>query len=197
MIVRLRGEVVEAGVGWVVLDVAGVGYEVQLAESLAAELASLPGPVTLAVRQVVREDSVALYGFRDAEERALFDLLVAVPNCGPKTALSVLSELGADGLARAVGTQDARELTRAKGVGVKLAERIVLELRDKLPEARFSARLAARLASRAPGAEDPLVEALLALGYRRTEAEAAARQSGDPSRPIEERLRAALRELAR
>ncbi|MCW5940163.1 MAG: Holliday junction branch migration protein RuvA [Fimbriimonadaceae bacterium] len=191
MIARLRGEVIEnSGVG-VVVDCGGVGYEVSVPEIL---LFGLPvGTRTdLYVRQITREDGTFLYGFSDRRQRQVFDLLREVKGCGPKTSLAVLSALGDDGFTHAVATQDAHALSKAPGVGPRLAERIIVELKDKIfePEAKAAVAVAR------PKADD-LVEALLSLGYRRSEAETVATEARTEADDLEAQIKASLRRLAR
>ncbi len=197
MIARLRGELLEVGDGVVVVEAGGVGYEVMVPDSVLLALPPVGERVDLTIRQVFREDGVALYGFAEPFERRLFDLLLEVKGCGPKIGLALLGQLGADAVAGAIQAQDTRALCRATGVGPRLAERIALELRDKIQEEALARK--ARTASRRPTAapDDELVDALLSLGYRRAEAEAAAEQARAQAEGVEEQLRIALRRLAR
>ncbi len=197
MIARLRGELLEVGDGVVVVEAGGVGYEVMVPDSVLLALPPVGERVDLTIRQVFREDGVALYGFAEPFERRLFDLLLEVKGCGPKIGLALLGQLGADAVAGAIQAQDTRALCRATGVGPRLAERIALELRDKIQEEALARK--ARTASRRPTAapDDELVDALLSLGYRRAEAEAAAEQARAQAEGVEEQLRIALRSLAR
>jgi holliday junction DNA helicase RuvA len=193
MIARLRGEVIEVGNGRLVVDCAGVGYEVSVPQSLLfmAPLGSRP---EIFVRQTVREDEWALYGFETAAQRRMFDLLRDVKGCGPKTSLAALSELGDDGVAAATTTQELRALTRVSGIGPRLAERILVELRDAVQEAELARR------AESPGraaVDDELVAALLALGYRRSDAETAAQTARSQAEDVEGQLKAALRSLSR
>lgn len=200
MIARLRGELLESGAGRVVVDCGGVGYEALVPEAVLAQLPAVGQAVDLHVRQVFREDSVTLYGFLDSFERRIFDLLTEVKGCGPKTSLAILSDVGAESASRAIAGQDAKLLCRASGVGPRLAERILLELKDKIREEEL-----VRMASRSTGSavvhrlevKDELVDALVALGYRRLEAEAAASSARDSADSIEDQIKEALRSLRR
>jgi Holliday junction DNA helicase RuvA len=191
VIARLRGEVIENSGASVVVDCGGVGYEVSVPESL---LFGLPvgTRADLFVRQITREDGAFLYGFSDRRQRQVFDLLREVKGCGPKTSLAVLSALGEEGFSHAVATQDARALAKAPGVGPRLAERIIVELKDKIfePEVRAAVTVAQ------PKADD-LVDALLALGYRRSEAESVALEARAEADDLEAQIKASLRRLAR
>lgn len=188
MISRIRGEVWEAGAQSLVVGCAGVGYEVLVSTSIAIQ--ARPGDhVDLAVRLIVREDDWSLYGFESAQDRHAFDMLRDVKGCGPRTSLALIGHLGAGGVARAVASHDTHTLAGTPGIGPKLAVRICAELRDKAGEIGAGA-----MAAHSPGREgDEVVSALVALGYRRQEAEAAERESGDGT--VEERVKAALRSL--
>lgn len=196
MISRLRGTVWDLADGVVVLDVGGVGYEVFVPETVQLVLSVGQTNSELHIRQVFREDGVALYGFGSREQKRLFDLLLTVKGCGPKVGLSLISQ-GDETVTAAILTQDVKPLTRATGVGPRLAERILLELKDKIQEEALLRRVnSAGSVRRASAVSDELVDALLALGYRRQEAETAAdgaRESGS----LEEQIIVALRSLAR
>jgi Holliday junction DNA helicase RuvA len=199
MIGRLRGELLDVGAGVVVVDAGGVGYEVLVPESVMAQMPAVGEFVDLTVRQVFREDGVTLYGFLEAFQRRMFDLLTEVKGCGPKIGLSLLGRLGEDAIAGAILAQDARTLTAAPGVGPRLAERIILELKDKVQEETLSRKIAGAVRQKAVVATetDDLVEVLLTLGYKRQEAEIAARDARQQVGTMEEQLKYALRILAR
>lgn len=198
MIGRLRGELAEVEGSTVIVDVAGVGYQLTLPEYVAAMLPPLGDEVVFRIRQVVREDSNTLYGFLDAEQLRLFDLLCEVKGCGPRLAMSLIGQLGEETVAQAILGQDARVLVRANGVGLKLAERILLELKDKVREESFLRRAGQvqSAAVRTPKS-DTLVDALVALGYRRPDAESVAREVRDQAETVEEQLKLALRQLSK
>lgn len=191
MIGRLRGELIEVENGRALVECCGVGYEVLVPETVAADL--VPGAETiLLTRQTFREDAVTLYGFSEPFQRRLFDLLVTVTGCGPRAAMALLGQ-GEDVVANAILSQDSRTLRLAAGVGAKLAERILLELKDKIQEETFLRKVGAatRPTKKAP-TDDELVEALLALGYRRNEAEGAADRARDQATDVKGQIRAAL-----
>jgi Holliday junction DNA helicase RuvA len=195
MIGRLRGELVEVEGSLALVEAGGVGYEVSLPESALIELPPVGETVVLLTRQIFKEDGVNLYGFTDGFQRRLFDLLLTVQGCGPKVALSVIGQLGAESAARAIAMSDASTLRKANGIGAKLAERILVELREKVAEEGFQRRIAAATRRQAPTkSDDELVDALLALGYRRGEAESAAAET-IASGTVQERLMEALRLL--
>jgi Holliday junction DNA helicase RuvA len=172
MIAKLTGRLDTVARDHAVIDVGGVGY---LVHSPTRTLAALPAPgetVSIAVETLVRENAIDLYGFTDPAERDWFRLLMTVQGVGPKAALSLLSALNAADLASAIGNEDKAMLTRADGVGPKLATRLASELKDKVGTMNVG-RAAPSLAPAAlPGgaAASDAVSALINLGYRRPEA---------------------------
>lgn len=177
MIGRLRGVIVErAADGTVVLDVGGVGYEV--AVPLGA-LARMPGSesITLHVHTHVREDAIALFGFASAEDRAAFRTLMTVSSIGPKLALAILSHLDARALATAVARQDPSGLKGIPGVGKKIQERLILELRDKLGFVAASSPSSAGTIAAPPalpaGPLGQVTSVLVGMGFKPSEAERA------------------------
>lgn len=200
MISRLRGTVWEVVGGRLVLDVGGVGYEVNVPETTLAEFGAVGAPAELWIRQVVREDDVSLYGFSSPEERALFDALRDVQGCGTKTSLALLGTLGDRGVRDAVMLQDVKALVRAPGVGPRLAERIAVTLKDKVLELGLAdkARGVALVTPRSQSEpSDEVVAALVALGFPRAKAEVAAADAGPDTDPVETRIKSALRALSR
>jgi holliday junction DNA helicase RuvA len=199
MIGRLRGELIEVDGNLAVVDCGGVGYEVAVPEAVLVQL-PLPGErVDLLIRQIFREDGVSLYGFLQPFQRRLFDLLLTVKGCGPKVGLSLIGQLGEEAVASAIIVQDAKVLARATGVGPRLADRIALELKDKMQEEAVMRKIGASIpASRARIAPaDELVEALMALGYTRKEADAAASTARDEADGVQDQIKIALRSLQR
>lgn len=189
MIAMLRGRVAAQLAGALVLDVHGVGYRVGVPASLLA--APLPGDqeLTLHVSTLVREDDIALYGFRTTDERDAFDLLREVNGIGPKLALAILSNLELGPLSVAIHKDDVRSLSRIPGVGAKIAQRLCLELKTKLPE-RFVP--AASTAAEA----DALPLALARMEFRKSEIDRALAEvpaAGEAT--FAERFSAALRVL--
>lgn len=201
MIGRLTGRVVAETANGIVLDVGGVGYELTLPlGTLGRAPRTEAGVVTLMVHTHVREDDISLFGFASEPDRAAFRTLIGVSSVGPRTALAVLSALPADELARAIAKKNTSLLTKISGVGKKTAERLVLELRDKLAVLPGSAGGGA--SSPAAGASTNgtlLLGALTRMGYRPSEAERAIAAMGDrvEAGAIEELLRDALAILAR
>jgi Holliday junction DNA helicase RuvA len=184
----LQGEVAEKAAGRVVLAVHGVGYDVLVPSSTIASMPPVGTSTRLHTRLHVRDDAMVLYGFATVDERELFDLLVTVTGVGPKVGLSFLSALSPQAIRRAVASGDVDALTIVPGVGRKVAQRVVLDLKD-------------RLGGEGPSIEGPLAdvrEALLSLGLTPQEAsEAMAAVAGDGDRPVEDLLRDALRHVGR
>jgi Holliday junction DNA helicase RuvA len=199
---RIAGRVVAQEVdGAVVVDVGGVGYELAVPLGTLGRAAAADGRVTLWVHTHVREDTLALYGFADETERAAFRALLAVSNVGPKIAVAVLGALPAAELAVAVARQDLAALKGISGVGKKIAERLLLELRDKLPAATAAAAAAgAKPAARAASeGEERLRGALTGMGFKPSEAERAIASLGARATeaPLPEVLKDALALLAK
>ena len=137
MIGRLKGIIDDKGDNWLLVDVNGVGYVVEVSSRVLANLPAIGEPVTLAIETYVREDQFRLFGFADEHERSWFMLLMSVQGVGAKVALAIQGVLSANELTQAVAAQDKAMVSRAPGVGPKVAQRIVQELKDKVPEAMF------------------------------------------------------------
>jgi len=167
MIGRLAGTLVAKQPPTVLVDAHGVGYEVDVPMSTFYQLPAVGAPVTLHTQLIVREDAHLLFGFGTDAERQAFRQLLKVSGVGARTALSVLSGMTVEELHQAIALQDAVRLTRVPGIGRKTAERLLLELRDKLAAAGVVPGGAGR------GARDDALNALLALGYNEREATAA------------------------
>ncbi|MBL8067080.1 MAG: Holliday junction branch migration protein RuvA [Armatimonadetes bacterium] len=196
MIARLRGEVLEAGGSPIVVLCHGVGYEVHVPHSVLVEHA-LPGePIDLYTRLVIREDEHTLYGFGNARQRALFEMLREVKGCGAKISLALISTLGEGGAVEAIASQNSKSLATTPGIGTRLAERIILELKEKVLELHSAiGGHDAHIPAKPLPQDDPLAEALLALGYRRQEFEEAAAQAREATGDLGEQVRHALRSL--
>jgi len=171
MIGRLSGTLLQRSPPTVLVDVGGVGYEVDVPMSTYCNLPPVGQPVTLLTQMVVREDAQLLYGFLGADERAAFRELVRVAGVGPRTALAILSGLSVDDLVQAVAAQSSARLVKVPGIGKKTAERLLLELKGKLADATgISLNIAV------DDARADISNALLALGYNEKEAAAAMKQ---------------------
>jgi Holliday junction DNA helicase RuvA len=201
MIARLQGQLIEKQPNRLLVDVQGVGYDVQVPLSTFYDAGEPGARVTLRIHTHVREDQIALYGFATMLEHQLFEKLIGISGVGPKVALSVLSGIEPREFVRAVQQSDAVRLTSIPGIGRKTAERITLELRDRLgvavpqPESESPSTVASNL-------RDDVVSALINLGYQRPPAEKAvdaALKAHKDAEPIafEAALRQALRQLAR
>jgi Holliday junction DNA helicase RuvA len=206
MIGRLTGSIVASRPDEVVVDVGGVGYRVQIPLSTFYKLVDAPGAVSLHVHTHVREDAIQLFGFWTGAERTAFQRLIGVSGIGPKIALAVLSGIGAEDLERAVREGDRGVLERIPGIGRKTAERVLLELRDRVTTRRGRASgappasgvAASGVAGGGPDAD--AVSALVHLGYSDDaayDAIVAARRALGVDAPIEGLLRTALRGLVR
>ena len=167
MIGRLSGLLAEKNPPQLLVDVNGVGYEVDVPMSTFYNLPALGERVTLLTHFIVREDAQVLFGFLTHDERATFRLLVKISGVGPRTALSILSGLSVNELAQAVSLQESGRLVKVPGIGKKTAERLLLELKGKLGDS-----LAVPV-SVAAGAQGDILQALVALGYSDREASAA------------------------
>ena len=187
---RLTGTLAEKSPPQVLIDVQGVGYEVDVPMSSFYNLPALGERVTLLTHLVVREDAQLLYGFLTHDERTTFRLLVKISGIGPRTALSILSGLSVAELAQAVSLQESGRLVKVPGIGKKTAERLLLELKGKLGDALTVPATAAH------GNLGDILQALLALGYSDREAAAALKAlPGDVG--VSEGIKLALKALAR
>ena len=191
MIARLTGVLAEKAPPSVLIDVGGVGYDVQVPMSTFYNLPELGTRVSLLTQFIVREDAQLLYGFLTSTERQSFRELIKISGVGPRIALAVLSGLSGDELARAVAAQDANRLIKVPGIGKKTAERLLLELKGRLAPS-----LPAPVASGGGDARADIEQALLSLGYSDKEAQAALKQlPADVG--VSEGIKQALRALSR
>lgn len=191
MIGRLTGKLIEKRPPTVVLEVQGVGYEVDVPMSTFYQLPATNDTVMLYIHMVVREDAHLLFGFATDEERQVFRQLLRISGVGARTALAVLSGLSVSELFQAVSTQDGVRLTRIPGIGKKTAERLLLELRDKLAAGAATAVVGSAAATRSDA-----VNALLALGYNEKEAVAALGKVA-PETSVQDAIRQALKLLSK
>jgi Holliday junction DNA helicase RuvA len=193
---HLRGQIFEKHPNRLVVDVNGVGYDVFVPLSTFYGLGEAGADIALRIHTHVREDALTLFGFATQLEQELFEKLISVSGIGPKVALSVLSGIEPTDLIDAIAHDDLARLTAIPGVGRKTSERIVLELKDRLPKA---AQLPDRGAASAGASalRDDLISALLNLGYHRPLAEKAVDAATKKASGFEDTLRQALRELAK
>lgn len=196
MIGRLLGKVVgEGGDGSIVLDVNGVGYDLLLPLGSLGRVRREGDLVILHVHTHVREDALELFGFASLGDRALFRLLLSVQKVGPKLAMGILGALPPEEFVRAIRTGDVVRLSKIPGIGKKTGERLVLELKDKVPDLRLeSAPLGESLPSSTSATGERLLSALINMGYRPAEAERAIRSLGDrvQNEPMPDLLREVL-----
>ncbi|TFH69046.1 Holliday junction branch migration protein RuvA [Gammaproteobacteria bacterium LSUCC0057] len=193
MIARISGTLIAAEGGEIVVDVGGVGYELQVSLNTFFALPPLGAQVALLCHFVVREDAQLLYGFLDSAERALFRLLIKVNGVGPKMALAILSGMSVVELQRAVAGDDIARLTKLPGVGKKTAERLLIELRDKVDLSALGGAIDSAAAT--GSAADEAAAALAALGYRPADADKMIAKLNSAEMTTEELVKAALRNL--
>ena len=203
MIASLRGTLLERGEGWCVIEAGGVGYHVHVSTQTLAALPPEGSEARLRTRQVVREDAHLLFGFAESDELRLFDLLVGVSGVGPKLALAALSGLKPQALARAIREENLAAIVAVPGIGRKTAERLVVELRDKLDFLPVVAAAPAR--GRADGVLphserfDDAIAALVTLGYTAAQGQEAVRRAAEesPDASLENLVKRALSRLGR
>lgn len=169
MIAHLRGKLLAKHPNQAIVETAGVGYDVTISVPTFSDLPALGTDVALHIHTHVREDTIALYGFLRLAEKFLFEKLITVSGIGPKLAVTILSGMAADEMVNAIRSNDIAKLTRIPGIGKKTAERMVLELRDKLPEPGKAAPTTPVMGT----VEEDVLSALVNLGYQRPLAERA------------------------
>lgn len=195
---HLRGLISELGPGVAVVDCGGVGFELSISANTASRLKA-GETATILVREQVREDAFDLYGFADREERRCFEMLLGVSGVGPRAAMAILSAVTPETLAMAVISGDERALTAAQGVGKKIAQRILLELKDKMTKESesFSALGSAGLSGKAAGGSklSDAAAALAVLGYGSAEISAALKGIDIEGGSLEEIIRLSLKKM--
>jgi holliday junction DNA helicase RuvA len=199
VIAHLRGRIFAKQPNRLIVDVNGIGYDVAVPLSTFYGLGEPGADIALRIHTHVREDALLLYGFATELEQDLFERLIGISGIGPKVALAVLSGIEPTELVRAVERGDVARLTAIPGIGKKTSERMVLELKDRLPRARAATDGAGDAAFSAPSLRDDVLSALVNLGYHRPLAEQAADAALEaaPDGGFERTLKQALRELAR
>ncbi|HKW18692.1 MAG TPA: Holliday junction branch migration protein RuvA [Terriglobales bacterium] len=170
MIAYLRGKLIARHPNQVIVETTGVGYEVTISVPTFSELPPLGSEVALHIHTHVREDLIALYGFLHPEEKQLFEKLITVSGIGPKLAITILSGMAAEEMTGAIRSNDVARLTKIPGIGRKTAERMVLELRDKLPPAGIDQ---VQVIPALSAVQEDVLSALVNLGYQRAMAEKA------------------------
>lgn len=190
MIAYLKGKIKFKSSGFIIIDVGGVGYQVFIASTLGNQL-SLGQELELYTHQHVREDEVNLYGFIQPDELELFELLIGISGIGPRTALGILSIAGPDDVKESIGRGDYSLLVKVSGIGRKTAERVVLELREKI------GKLAGRSLSAGSFITGDELDALMALGYSLAQAREALNGVDKNIKDAGERIRQALKKLGK
>lgn len=194
MIAHLRGRLLAKHPNQAIVETGGVGYEVTISVPTFSDLPAVGSEVALHIHTHVREDSIALYGFLRPAEKQLFEKLISVSGIGPKLAITILSGMVADEMVGAIRGNDIARLTRIPGIGRKTAERLVLELRDKLPAATAGEAPAAPAMS---AIEEDVLSALMNLGYQRAAAEKAVSSAAKNGGSFEVMFRNALGVLSK
>jgi Holliday junction DNA helicase RuvA len=182
MIAHLRGKLIHKQPGQAIVEAGGVGYDVTISVPAFTALPSVGAEAALHIYTQVSEDQIALFGFFDREEKRLFERLITVSGVGPKLAVKMLSGLSPERTVQAIRAQDHAQLTRIPGVGKKLAERLVVELKDKLED--FAVAPTAHVVQ--GGAVDDVLSALVNLGYQRPAAEKAIEQAVSKEKSLAE-----------
>lgn len=200
MIGWLQGRVIDKQQpGKLVIDVNGVGYDIETSLQSFFQVEMLPDPVALHIHTVVREDAFLLYGFIDKQERALFRALIKVNGIGPKVAMSILSSISPKEFIQCIERQNTLQLTKLPGIGKKTAERLVIEMKDSIQNfvlTDSSSSFNHQQSTAAPRDEDEAIRALEALGYKTQEAIKAVNKINDGEKSCEQLIRQALQILA-
>lgn len=200
MIAHLSGKLLSKQPNQVIVDVNGVGYEVHVPLSTFYELGEIGGPVQLRIYTHVREDTIALFGFKSAKEKLMFEEVTSISGIGPKLGITILSGMPVDELVAAIRQSNLARLTSIPGVGKKTAERLVVELRDKLAKLGAEPTGEQAPSAGASQSQEDVVSALVNLGYAKPAAEKAVQTAVSTSKSepaFEDLLRTALRQLSR
>ncbi len=201
MIGKLTGTIDSTDDGWVMIDVGGVGYHLNCSATTLRQLGGVGSPASAYVETFIRDDRIQLYGFSQTAERDWFRLLMTVQGVGARVALAILSVLSPAELTQAIMAQDKTAVSRANGVGARLAQRVVTELENRVGESGMGPGAAlAPAASGDKGPDADAISALINLGYGRSEAfgaVVAARKTLGETAPVEALIRDGLKELAR
>ena len=195
MIDRLRGAILEKSISDTVIDCGGVGFRLQIPSSVYASLPEVGLNATLYTYLHVKEDGVDLYGFSDRDQQQTFKMLIGVSGVGPRVALNILSLMSGERVRLSIAAGDAKAFTQCSGVGTKLAQRLILELKDKVGELA-AADTVSYAASPASGAVGEATAALVSLGFSHSEA-AKAIAGMPPDTPLEQLVAGALRAIGR
>jgi Holliday junction DNA helicase RuvA len=189
MIAKLRGKLHEKKPNSIILDVNGIFFEISISLNCFTALPDLNSELIISTYTIVREDGISIYGFLNDDEKRLFLLLNSVSKVGPKLAISILSTCEIVKLKSAIKNRDINLIATSPGVGKKTAERIILELRDKIEEFEVA------MDENAGGLDDDIISALVNLGYKKVDASSALKRLDERYKTFEERLREALKLL--
>ena len=195
----ISGKLVLVGRGVAVIDNNGIGYELTVSDKTAGRLQNAEGDVRLYTYFHVKEDAHEIYGFHSTEEKRIFEMLIAISGVGPKAAMAILSALSPNDFTLAVMSEDAKAISSAQGIGTRTAQKIILELRDKLSKEEFVSAPSSKN-PKAPAKTSAVQDALLsleALGYSRSEAMRAMSFEGSEDMSVEELIRLSLKRLTK
>lgn len=194
----VSGKLVLVGRGVAVIDNNGIGYELTVSDKTAGRLQGSEGEARLYTYFHVKEDAHELYGFYSVEEKRIFEMLISISGVGPKAAMAILSALSPDQFTMAIMSEDAKAISSAQGIGVRTAQKIILELKDKLGRDDFVATpiKASGIPARTSAVQDALMS-LEALGYSRSEAMSAMSFEGSEKLSVEELIRLSLKRLTK
>ncbi|MCE5322617.1 Holliday junction branch migration protein RuvA [bacterium] len=176
MIAHLHGQLARVEADYVVIDINGVGYKAYLPLATITQMPQIGDEIKVLVSTIVKEDSITLYGFVDQAQQSLFELLLTVSGVGPKVALNILSVLSVEQIVSAISGERHTELNRVPGVGTKTAQRIVLELKEKITLPQWAQAARASMPAEQRSLDDA-IEGLVALGYNRNDARSAAQEA--------------------
>jgi len=193
MIGRIRGILIEKQAPILVIETGGIGYELFTPMTTFYHLPDIGNEITLFTHLVVREDAQILYGFNELQERSLFRSLIKISGVGPKSALAILSAITPENFIKCIIDNDVTSLVRLPGIGKKTAERLIIEMRDRLDDCKFDA--SSITVSPNDDAAKDAISALIALGYRPQEAQKAVMQNKDKNLSSEELIRLVLKGL--
>jgi len=194
MISYLKGKILNKGVGYVIIKVGEIGYQVFINSAMFAEL-DIGQEIELYTHQYVREDALDLYGFKSMEELEMFELLLSISGIGPKSALGVLSIANVDHIKESIASGDPSLLTKVSGIGRKTAERVVLELREKIRQTRLRQGYGGQAAGSGAIVSGDEIDALMALGYSMSQARDALRAVDAKIKDSGERIKQALKKM--
>lgn len=190
MIAKLKGKIEYFNDNYLVIDVNSVGYKVNVTDFTFGKLAGKKEDVSLHIYTYVREDILELYGFLEVTEKNMFELLISISGIGPKAAMSILSVADPKSIQVAILNEDTSILTKVSGIGKKTAERVVLELQNKVADLPIGDKEGAT-------ADSEVIEALMAMGYSASQSREALKEVSSDSESVEDKIKSALKELGK